>query len=200
MPENGKLDPAQDMERLLGDVCAGSQDAARELVDKYGEEVLRTIRGRMGAPLRTHYDSDDFVQAVWASFFAAPLQHCRFETPADLQAYLVAMASNKVCSAARNAFHAKKRNLNRTHSLDGSAAILAEQMTGREPTPSQLVVAKEQWDRLLQGQQAVHRCILQLLRRGFSPEETARELDVSVKTVRRVMEQALNRLRAEGTK
>lgn len=198
MPENAEHDPCGDMERLLGQVCAGSQDAARELVDKYGEVLLRAIRRRLATRLRTQYDSEDFAQAVWASFFAAPLHQYRFDTPADLTAFLVTLATNKVCSAARHDLQAKKRDLNRVHSLDGSAAAVVNYLTGHDPTPSQVVLAQEQWDRLLRGQPPQDQCILHLLRRGFTAEQIAGELRLNEKTVRRVVDRALSRIQPEG--
>ncbi len=49
-------------------VDAGSEEAAWELVETYGPHIKAVVRQRMNKNLRKLFDSDDFVQAVWASF------------------------------------------------------------------------------------------------------------------------------------
>jgi RNA polymerase sigma factor (sigma-70 family) len=190
-------DTQTELDRLMDQIRGGSQDAVRELLAKYGDSLLRVIRRRLGKPLRGQFDSADFVQAVWASFFATPLQDYQFDSPEALMAFLTNLAVNKVCDAARHAVETQKRNVNRVHSLDGSAALLALTLTAPTPTPSQVVLAREQWDRLLQGQPPHSRHILLLLRQGHTVQEVARELGVNERTVRRVVDRAASRVKPE---
>jgi RNA polymerase sigma factor (sigma-70 family) len=67
-------------------------------------------------------------------------------------------------------------------------------LPGRQPTPSQLLIAEEEWRRLLLGLPPHHRQMLVLLRQGHTQEEVARQLGFNEKTVRRVLERALDRL------
>jgi RNA polymerase sigma factor (sigma-70 family) len=196
--EGGAPDAQAELTRLMERIRGGSQDAVRELLARYGDSLLRVIRRRLRKPLRGQFDSADFVQAVWASFFAAPLQDYQFDSPEALMAFLTNLAANKVCDAARRAVQTQKRDLRRVHSLDGSAAVAALSLAAPTPTPSQVVLAKEQWDRLLQGQPAHRRAILLLLRQGHSVQEVARELGVNERTVRRVVDLASRRIKLEA--
>ena len=72
--------------RLIEEVRAGSEDAIRELVDIYGHHVYRIVRYRLNRELRSQYDSQDFCQSVWASFFANRDAIIRFKRPEELAA------------------------------------------------------------------------------------------------------------------
>jgi RNA polymerase sigma-70 factor (ECF subfamily) len=169
-------------------VREGSPEASRELYDRYGHHILRVVRRKLHSKLRPKFDSLDFVQDVWASFFAAePHEQKRFETPSALCAYLAQVASNKVADAFRMRLQRQKYNVNRENSLDGSAAFHAQTLIGPDPTGSQLAVANETYDRLTQGQPAHHGRILELLHQGHSHLEIATALGVNEKTIRRLI-------------
>ena len=87
MPERD--DDFCNLMRRLGE---GSQEAAWELVDRYGEDIRRTVRRVLCIKLRPKFDSLDFVQLVWNSFFRARANFDRFHRPEELAAYLAAMA------------------------------------------------------------------------------------------------------------
>src|ERR1051326_6827453 len=65
----------------------GSEEAARELYETYVKYVLRCVRHRLWHRLRSKFDSQDFVQQVWASFFDDRGSLPEFETREDLIAY-----------------------------------------------------------------------------------------------------------------
>jgi RNA polymerase sigma factor (sigma-70 family) len=192
-------DGSQDIQTLMDRIRAGSQEAVQELLAHYGPHLVRVIRRRLSQRLRTEFDSDDFVQSVWASFFAVPLEGYHFDTPKALMAFLTDIATNKVADAARERLQTKKRDLNRLHSLDGSAAIPAGAVADHTPTPSQVVVAEDEWYRMLRSQPPYHRVILILLRQGHTHEEVAQQLSISTRTVRRVVQQAQEKLKVRTT-
>lgn len=66
---------------LMQRVREGSQDAAHELFQQYGPHILRIVRRKLHKTMRSKYDSSDFVQAVWASFFAIEPAQYHFEAP-----------------------------------------------------------------------------------------------------------------------
>src|SRR6478672_13692675 len=82
-------------QELLREAQAGSEAAAKELYETYVSHVLRCVRNRMWHRLRSKFDSQDFVQQVWASFFVGDGRLPDFETPDDLIAYLVRLAMKK---------------------------------------------------------------------------------------------------------
>jgi RNA polymerase sigma factor (sigma-70 family) len=180
---------------LMERIREGSQDAVRELLDQYGSHLIRVIRRRLSQRLRSQFDSQDFVQSVWASFFAVPLEGYHFDSPEALLAYLTDIACNKVYDAAREQLAAQKRDMARVHAFDDSTTPPADALPGRQPTPSQLLIAEEEWRRLLLGLPTHHKHMLVLLREGHTHQEVARRLGLNEKTVRRVLERALDRIK-----
>jgi RNA polymerase sigma-70 factor (ECF subfamily) len=177
---------------LMERVRAGSQEAAQLLVDQYGHHILRVVRRTLHKKLRSKFDSLDFQQDVWASFFADQPQKT-FDRPEALAAFLAKLARNKVLMAYRKRCRFQRHNVNREHSLDGSAAYQAGNVAAREPTPSQRVMADEKWEQLLQGHPPRHQRILVLVRQGYTQQQIAQELDVDERTVRRVIRKLLPR-------
>jgi RNA polymerase sigma factor (sigma-70 family) len=181
-------DSTNDFNALMRRLRDGSEEAARELLERYGEHILRVVRRKLHPKLRPKFDSDDFMQAVWASFFAAAPRKYAFDRPQALIAFLVTLAQNKVITAVRQRFLLQKHNVNRERPLDGSVAAEAEGVKARDPTPSQVAVANEEWRRLLAELPARYQRMLVLLREGHTQKEIAAELGVNEKTIRRVLD------------
>src|SRR5262249_36716446 len=113
-------DKPASLREVLKRIKQGDDDAGRELVERFGESSLFVVRKRLDPRLSSKYDSEDFVQAVWASFFAYQPETL-LESPEKLFAYLAGMARNKVVDAIRQRLRTLKYNAQREYSLDGSA-------------------------------------------------------------------------------
>ena len=173
---------------LLKQVQSGSRDATCALIDRYAPHIIRAVRRKLSKAIRAKFDSVDFVQAVWASFFAAPGQFLKFERPDELIRHLAALAHNKVVDEIRRRMETDKYNVNRERSLNDSDLDLSRQLAARQPTPSEVVVADELWARLLRDQPAHYRRILELRRAGNTQRQIADRLGLNEKTVRRVIQ------------
>jgi RNA polymerase sigma-70 factor (ECF subfamily) len=178
----------EEFKKLMEGVRDGSEDAARELLNSYGEHILRVVRRKLSRELRSKFDSVDFVQAVWASFFADIHERRGFDHPRALIAFLVTLAQNKVIDAVRQRMQTQKYNVNRERALDGSVSADGMGLAAREPTPSQVAIANDEWRRLLAELPTRYQRMLELLREGHTQKDIARELGVNEKTVRRVLE------------
>jgi RNA polymerase sigma-70 factor (ECF subfamily) len=176
-----------DFHSLMRRVEGGCGEAAQELFTRYGPHILRVVRRKLDKKLRSKFDSLDFVQDVWTSFFAQGQLRRDFDRPEALVAYLANMAYHKVVDAFRQRVQTRKHDVNREHSLDGLRSGAGE-LIARQPTPSQVAVANERWQQLLDGQPARYQDILKLLRQGNTHEEVALQLGVNEKTVRRVVQ------------
>src|SRR5713101_9460007 len=86
----------QEFKQLLEAIQDGSEEAARTFLDKYGSYILKVIRRRLAPRLRSKFDSSDFLQDTWASFFRDPPPPDAFSDPEALLAFLAQMARNKV--------------------------------------------------------------------------------------------------------
>jgi RNA polymerase sigma factor (sigma-70 family) len=169
---------------LLREVQRGSDEAAREMYETYVSYVLRCVRHRMWRRLRSQFDSQDFVQAVWASFFNERKNLPDFQTPEDLTAYLIAMARNKVVMQGRNG-QTDVRDLLRETPLDEAGEGASAHPTSRDPTPSALAMYHEQFDRLVMRQPAEVRRVAALRTEGNTYQEIAERLDIAECTARR---------------
>ncbi len=184
----------QEFEELLRRVREGADGAVRQLLERYGHHLRAVIRQKLGVRLRSVFDSLDFLQDVWSSFFSGELDHS-FRDPHALLNFLVRMARNKVVEVTRRR-NGRKTGTNREQSLDGSARLEAAGLTDDTPPPTELAVASEQWDRLVQGRPFHHVRMLEMRRQGYTNAEIAAALGVNERTVRRLLEKLTPRCRS----
>src|SRR5262245_18595104 len=95
---------------LLERLRAGSEDAARELCERFGPHLRRVIRRGLDARLLQQFDSTDLTQAVWASFLAEAAREQPFADPDTFRAYLNRMAIHKVVDLFRRHLLAQKNS------------------------------------------------------------------------------------------
>lgn len=189
-----------DFQALMRQVIAGSEEAAALLLRNYEPILIRAIRKRLDKRLRSKFDSMDFAQDVWASFFADDNRQRNFQSPEELLAFLTRVAQFKVSDKNRQRTRLQKYDVNRELSMDDSTRFDRNNLPGDQPTPSQIVMSKEEWTEFLRKQPLVHRRIFILLREGKSAREIAAELDISAKTVRRVADQLTPGFKYESRK
>ena len=170
---------------LLQKAIDGSAEAAGVLHERFASHLRRVIRRKLAAPLRRFFDSHDFLQDVWASFYAAPPVPGTFTEPDQLVAYLAGMASHKVTDAFRCRMQTAKHNGNGQVPFDSHALRQSRLHAAHTPSPSERLVLEEEWDRLLDAQPPQRRRMLELLRLGYNPVQIAAKVDVCAKTVRR---------------
>jgi len=175
---------------LMDRIRAGDSAAARELTDRFGSHLLLIVRRFLGRDLRSRFESVDFTQTIWKSFFANREELAGVNTPEALAAYLATMARNKVVRQVRRHVNAAKRQVSREERFDHAKG---EATPGREPTPSKVVIAQEVWERLHDGASPEVRQILELRLAGLTMVEVAEQIGVSERTVRRI----LDRMKAE---
>jgi RNA polymerase sigma factor (sigma-70 family) len=185
--------PEDEFRQLMARVRAGNEEAARELFDRYSGHISRVVRRRLHRRLRTQYDTLDFLQAVWASFFAAPFEDYKFEQPKDLVGFLARMAYNKVVDATRRRFGTVKHSINGEVRFEEGRGASAEHVPVRQPTPSQLVMAEERWEQLVRGLTPPFRRVLELLRKGYTHKKIAHEVGLHPKMIQRFLRQLAER-------
>jgi RNA polymerase sigma factor (sigma-70 family) len=183
----------QQFRQLMKRIRRGSEEAVRELLKTYGGHILRIVRRRLPPRLRSKYDSRDFEQAVWTSFFTRSLRDYSFDRPEELIAFLESVASNKVVDAVRKGLVCDRWSVNHEHSLEGSAAQEVGRMPAPTPTPSQVAIANETWDQVRSLPRPAQ-VLVELLRAGLTYEQIARKFHVTVKTVQRLVRNIVPRL------
>lgn len=182
------MEPARnEFQVLMDQVLAGSEDAARRLVCTYGPAVLRAVRRKLNGRLRSKFDSDDFVQDVWASFFASPPRNHVFASPHDLAAYLIRVARNKVIDVVRQRLHRQRYDVTREQSLHACDGALEHRLVSPHASPSTVAMTAEEWEVLLRKVPLVYRAVLLRYREGQTPAQIAAAQGISERTVRRVL-------------
>jgi RNA polymerase sigma factor (sigma-70 family) len=190
------MDGATEFESLMGRVRAGCPRAAQEVFDRYSDAVRRVVRRALRQRMRARYDSHDFLQSVWASFFLTPPEQYTFDTPEALVRFLSRVAFHKVVDEGRRQLGTDKHDVNRERSLEAVAGPYRrpeEVLAGRTPTPSQVLMAEERWQQLLKGQPPQARRVLELLRQGYSHQEIADQLGLYPKLIQRFLQKLRQR-------
>jgi RNA polymerase sigma factor (sigma-70 family) len=178
---------------LMDQIAGGSESAVQRLLGLYGDHLCRAVRRRLNRALRPRFDTGDFVQSVWASFFRDRGQLGRFKRASDLVAFLTRVANNKVVDECRHRLQTQKANVNRERSTCDDAGQEAS-VPCRDPTPSQIAIADEEWERMRGAVPSRYRAILDLRAAGETHEEIASKLGVNEKTIRRVLDKLRARL------
>lgn len=177
-----------DFEELKQELRNGSQDAAWQLIRNHASQILRVVRRRLPNDLRSKFDSQDFLQAVWASVFAHPSRLQRCDEPSQFVAYLGAIAANKVKTEVRRRLYGQKHNVRREQPLNPSPDGSQFELTGSDATPSECAIARERWGELMDGQPEHYKKMVELRLTGMSIREIAKELDMHEGTVQRAMQ------------
>jgi RNA polymerase sigma factor (sigma-70 family) len=162
-----------DFVTLMARVVAHSEVAAQELLERYEPYLLRAIRRKLHKKIRPKFDSLDFAQDVWASFFADLPEDHTFKSPKDLAAFLTTVAQSKVIDAVRQRLKRQKYNVNREESLDDSDQLDKESLVARQQSPVEILVGKEDWEEFLKKHPLAYQRIFVLLRKGKTSQEIA---------------------------
>ncbi len=157
------------------------------------------VRARLPRKLRPRFDSGDFVQAVWQSFFTDPDRTPpEFENEAHLRGFLNGVVRNKVHEQHRRLTRTAKHNLAREQPLyvaRGDREVLRE-VYSPDPSPSETAQAGDRLEQLTAGFGPREIEVLTLRRQGLTYVEVAERMGMNERSVRRIIE--LFRSRLEG--
>src|SRR3974390_3783206 len=145
--ERGQPDGGE-LSEFLKRIHNGDEGAASELLQRYESEVRLVVRRQLPRLLRSRFDSLDFLQSVWGSFFrrmrTAPTD---FEDSRHLVAFLARAAKNKVIDEYRRAA-SRKQDMHREEPLWGDGGR-AREVADSNDSPSELAQAREGFGRPL---------------------------------------------------
>ena len=176
-----------DFDRLIRAWREGQPGALGELFARYSKHIRAAVRHRLHDKLRTQYDSLDFVQDVWASIVAMPPDRYDFDSPAGLLGFLTKVAENKVIDVTRQRLFTQRRDVTREEPLPMTPDDCDAALRDRQPSPSQRVSGREQWEKLVGQFPVGYRAILERLRDGYTHEEIAAMAGVCTRTVERIV-------------
>jgi RNA polymerase sigma factor (sigma-70 family) len=183
MPDDDEL------AELLRRAKAGENAAIRDFLERFEREVRTMVRCRLPKKLRSQYDSADFVQSVWQSFFVDSDSR-EFANVEHLRGFLFGMVRNKVREQHRRLTRTEKYDLAREERLyvrRGDREVPRE-VVSPDPSPSQAVQATDRMAQLTAGRSPLEIEVLTLRRQGLTFAEIAERTGINERTVRRVIE------------
>jgi len=177
------LDPA--FCSLMQRIREGSHEAFAELMNTHGDHLFRVVRRKLNRAVRSKFDSDDFVQGVWASFYKNRECLPELTSATNLANFLAGIALNKVKFECRRCFASQAKNVNREVPLDQSDMQPA--LCSADPTGSQIAIANEQLESLAGRASSRRRRIVELKAAGATHFEIGEALGIDKKLVQRVL-------------
>jgi RNA polymerase sigma factor (sigma-70 family) len=175
-----------ELRQFLARIRDGDEDAARDLLLRYEAKVRLVVRRQLPRLLRSRFDSQDFVQSIWGSFFrrikSSPTELDGIE---NLIGFLARAARNKVIDEYRRASSAKQ-DVRREESM--WEGIEPRELVDGSDAPFEVAEASEAFGRLRELLPEGRRAVLDLKAEGLTTVEIAARLGLGERTVRRVIE------------
>lgn len=180
-----------DFRGLMDRASTGDPEAVRDFLGRFESEVRAMVRGRLPRRMRSRYDSADFVQAVWKSFFEDLNDRpCAFNDSNHLRGYLAGVVRNKVNEQQRRLTRTEKYDISREEKLyirRGDREI-ARELPSTDPSPSERVQADDRLEQLTSGCSQRDIDVLTLRRHGMTNVEIADRIGLDERSVRRILE------------
>ena len=172
---------------LLRQMQDGSHEAAWTIVQTFGPQIRAVVRRQMSQRLRSLYDSEDFVQSVWASFLLMQPKLSTIDRPEQLIALLSTIAKNRVIDEARRRIKTIKHGRHKEVPLGSRECDEALALANTSPSPSAHTIARETWNQLIADVPDYYRVIIERRVAGATLTEIATQLDMNERTIRRAI-------------
>lgn len=178
---------------FLARLRAGDDEAAEELVRRYGPALRLEVKLRLSDPrARRLLDPEDVCQSVLGSFFArAAIGQYDLDRPEQLMGLLVTMARNKVGGQVRRQ-RAQRRDVRREQPVDA-----VPDPRGGEPSPSRHLMGREALAALRSRLGDEERALADLRAQGLGWAEVAEALGGTAQARRKQLARALDRIAGE---
>jgi RNA polymerase sigma-70 factor, ECF subfamily len=191
--------PTNPQEQVLIDLWRrGDQDAARQIVERYFDRMLRLARRRISQRLASRVDPEDIVQSVFRTFFVRLKDgQFVFQDEDDLCKLLMRITLHKTLRQV--AFHkAAKRdpNLETNQGDQHREQLLA--LLDKEPSAEATVAFLDQMEHFLEQLEPQTRQIIEMRLQGFTNDEIAKELNIYDRKIRRAVERVRDLACQEG--
>lgn len=180
-----RVDASSTEEQLIAATLQGNDDAFRRIVERYFDEVSRTVTGMLGAGP----EIDDVVQEV---FIKLHRSLDSFRGDASLKTFVIRMAINRSLDALRKR---KRMRWLQPWSHEDPWEPPADDVSDQSLTRKEdMAYLRSAVDRLPEGQRAV--VVLRLIE-DYSTEETSRILDIPYGTVLSRLKRGVEKLKQD---
>ena len=175
---------------LLENWKSGDQNAASLLFDRYVHQLMGLARSRLSERMKRRIEPEDVVNSAYRSFFRkAEAGRYGLEKPGDLWRLLAAITVSKLRGQVE--FHtAKKRRVYSEESVGGDYAYSVHpEAVVDEPSPADAAALEEELRSAIERMDSMQSKILELALADYTADEIATEIQRSVRTVRRNLQQ-----------
>ncbi len=178
---------------LMNRTRSGDQEAAMQLVREYEPEIRRAARLRLTDPkLRRLVDSMDICQSVFGRFFRNAMDGSfELERPEQLLVLLTTMTRNRVIDEHRKQGTVRRGGVEMVDVPD------PDQLAEGSPGPRTIAAARELLTEVRSRLSAEELILADRRGDGKSWDEIAAELNESAESLRKRLERAVLRVRAE---
>ena len=187
----------QDLAGLVERAKTGDEDAIRELLHQFEDDVRMVVRARLPRALRSQFDTMDFVQAVWTSVLTKDGPDlARFDNTRRFRGFLAKVATNKVFQEHRRRTQTQKFDLKRQEPLYirlGDREVLRP-LASPGPTPSQDAQAGDRLAQITEGCSDSVLNIIALRQQGMTYAEIAERVGLHIDAVRRKVDPIRQRM------
>lgn len=191
--------PNESLREILAAIRAGDHAAFARLVERYGEALRHVIRQKLHRVVRTRVDSEDVVQEAWRSLWEARGRLEEIDTDEALLKYLQGFVRNRVRRTNRDVRRHQRTPL-REQPLEGMhrPPPTGDRRRAARPetTASEYLMAHESLDRLRGSLAPAHWRVVELRLEGHTQSQIAALLEVSERTVRRILKQVAVHLKS----
>ena len=172
--------------RIFASVIADEPDAATRLFHRYLRRLCRLAQTRIGSRLSRRIDPEDVVMSAYRSFFLnARAGRFWIQESGDLWALLAKITLRKLYRSAAH-HSAEMRSVNREADNETSGN-LHEWVISEQPAAEDAVALADEVEQTLRSLPIPHRRIVEMRLQGELMQDIATELEMSERTVRRVL-------------
>jgi RNA polymerase sigma factor (sigma-70 family) len=177
------------LDNLLAQLCSGDLAAAEQVFIAYEPYLRKAVRRRLPPALRAKFDSTDIVQSVWGDVLRGFREAgWRFADANHLRGFLFVATRNRLIDRVRQHRRAVE------HEQPLGDRDLTQLVPSSQPRPSEVAVAGDLWERMLDLCPSEHRPILTLRRQGYSMAEIGERTGLHPDSVRRILRTLARRL------
>ncbi len=171
----------------------GSDSAAHQIWERYFGKLVKLAEKRLGNAARRIADEEDVAISVFQSLCegAAAGRFEKLSNRDDLWSLLVAMTRMKAVDQIRRQTAKRRggqgvRGESMFQNTSENAAAGLDQFLGEDPDPEFLMMMDEQYHKLIDKlPDESQRRVAKMRMEGFSNEEIAKALDISIRSVER---------------
>jgi RNA polymerase sigma-70 factor (ECF subfamily) len=179
---------------------AGDQDAARQIFERYADRLIALADRRLSERLSSRIDPEDIVQSAFRTFFVR-VRKGRFTLPDDDALCKLLMRITVHKTLQQVAYQkAAKRDPSREAEQAREPERRMQELMAKEPTDEVVTGFLDQLEGFLNELGDRGRRIIELRMHNYTNEEIAKKLDISDRTVRRVIERVKGLGKSVGLK